>query len=120
VGGWRRRFRPVSFVPAWDKHAGVRCHGVELHVVDADRFRPFRTGLACVLRAREQAPDRFLWRTEPYEFVEGVPAFDLLCGSEREREAIERGATLGALFSALAPEERAFTRRRAPYLAYGR
>jgi uncharacterized protein YbbC (DUF1343 family) len=114
------RFRPVSFVPAWDKHAGIRCHGVELHVVDAARFRPFRTGLACVLRAREQAPDRFRWRTEPYEFVERVPAFDLLCGSAREREAIEGGATPGALFSVLAPEERAFARRRAPYLAYVR
>ncbi|HYG67006.1 MAG TPA: DUF1343 domain-containing protein, partial [Anaeromyxobacteraceae bacterium] len=38
-------FRPVSFVPTWDKHAGARCHGVELFVTDPARFRPFRTGL---------------------------------------------------------------------------
>lgn len=112
------RFRPASFVPTWDKHAGVRCHGVELHVTDAAAFRPFRTGLACVVRAREQDPERFRWRTEPYEFVEGVPAFDLLCGSAREREAIEAGAAPGALFAHLGAEERAFARRRRAYLAY--
>ncbi len=114
------RFRPASFVPTWDKHAGVRCHGVQLHVTDPAAFRPFRTGLACVLRAREQDPARFRWRTEPYEFVDGVPAFDLLCGSSRERVAIEAGALPGALFAHLGAEERSFVRRRSDYLAYGR
>ena len=112
------RFRPVSFVPTWDKHAGVRCHGVELHVSDAGRFRPFRTGLAAVLHARRQDPARFAWRSEPYEFVPDVPAFDLLSGSARERTAIEAGATLSEIFRPLGPEERAFARRRVPYLRY--
>jgi uncharacterized protein YbbC (DUF1343 family) len=112
------RFRPVSFVPTWDKHAGVRCHGVELHVHDAARFRPFRTGLAAVLHARRQDPARFAWRTEPYEFVAGVLAFDLLCGSHRERKGMEAGATVAELSRPIGPEERAFARRRAPYLLY--
>jgi uncharacterized protein YbbC (DUF1343 family) len=112
-------FRPVSFVPTWDKHAGVRCHGVELHVTDPARLQPFRTGLACVLHARRQAPARFAWRTEPYEFVSGVLAFDLLCGSDRERNGIEAGATLGELARAFPPEERAFERRRRRFLLYG-
>jgi uncharacterized protein YbbC (DUF1343 family) len=112
------RFRPASFVPTWDKHAGVRCHGVELHVHDASRFRPFRTGLAAVLHARRQAPERFAWRTEPYEFVSDVLAFDLLCGSSRERLAIEGGATLAELVKPLGVEERAFDRRRRRYLRY--
>ncbi len=111
-------FRPASFVPTWDKHAGVRCHGVELHVLDAAAFRPFRTGLACVLHARAQAPRAFRWRTEPYEFVEDVPAFDLLCGSARERQGIEAGATLAELARPWPAEERAFGRRRAPHLGY--
>ncbi len=114
------RFRPVSFVPTWDKHAGVRCHGVELHVADPVRFRPFRTGLAVVARARAQDPGRFAWRAEPYEFVADVPAFDLLCGSAREREAIEAGGALEEIVRAFAPEERAFAARRAPYLRYER
>jgi len=112
------RFRPASFTPTWDKHAGVRCHGVELHVQDAESFRPFRTGLACVQQARAQAPGRFRWRTETYEFVDGVPAFDLLCGSARERTGIEAGRSLAELARGFAGEERAFAKRRRPYLAY--
>jgi uncharacterized protein YbbC (DUF1343 family) len=111
-------FRPASFVPTWDKHAGVRCHGVELFVTDAARFQPFRAGLACVVHARAQDAARFAWRTEPYEFVADVPAFDLLCGSARERKAIEAGAGVADLARGFAPEERVFARRRAPYLAY--
>jgi uncharacterized protein YbbC (DUF1343 family) len=112
------RFRPAGFTPTWDKHAGVRCHGVELHVTDPDAFRPFRTGLACVAVARAQDPERFAWRTDAYEFVEGVPAFDLLCGSDRERRAIEAGDGWRELARAFAGEERAFARRRTPYLLY--
>ena len=113
------RFRPVRFVPTWDKHAGKRCHGVEVVVVDREAFRPFRTGVACVAAARAQDPERFRWRTEAYEFVEDVPAFDLLCGSSREREAIERGQGWRDLAADWAREERAFIRRRALHLRYG-
>ncbi len=112
------RFRPASFVPAWDKHAGTRCYGAELFVTDPRRFRPVRTGLACLVLARDQAPARFDWRSEAYEFVRDVPAFDLLCGSDRERRALEGGARPAALSRAWIPEERAFARRRRSYLRY--
>ncbi len=112
------RFRPASFVPSWDKHAGERCRGAEVVVERAEDFRPFRAGVALVAAARAQDPERFRWRTEAYEFVEGTPAFDLLCGSSRERQAIEAGRTWRALAPAWAREERAFARRRAPYLLY--
>ncbi|HEX9204607.1 MAG TPA: DUF1343 domain-containing protein [Candidatus Deferrimicrobiaceae bacterium] len=113
------RFRPVHFVPTWDKHAGARCHGVELVVVDREAFRPFRTGVACVAAARAQNPGRFRWRTEAYEFVERVPAFDLLCGSARERNALERGRGWRDLATEWAREEQAFRRRRSRHLLYG-
>ena len=112
------RFRPVRFVPTWDKHAGARCHGVEIVVDDRDAVRPFRTGIACVAAARAQAPRRFRWRTDPYEFVEHVPAFDLLCGSSREREALERGRGWRDLAAEWAREERAFVKRRSAHLRY--
>jgi uncharacterized protein YbbC (DUF1343 family) len=107
------RFRPASFAPAWDKHAGTRCHGAELFVSDPQRFRPVRTGLACLALARAQAPTRFAWRAEAYEFVRDVPAFDLLCGSDRERRALEAGAKPARMARVWIPEERAFARRRA-------
>ena len=112
------RFRAASFVPAYDKHAGQRCHGVELFVHHPGRFRPVRTGLACLALARAQAPSRFAWRSEAYEFVRDVPAFDLLCGSDRERRALEAGAAPAEVWRAWVPEERAFARRRGGYLRY--
>ena len=112
------RFRPVSFVPTWDKHAGVRCHGVEVVIDDRDAFRPFRTGIACVAEARAQDPRHFRWRTDPYEFVEHVPAFDLLCGSAREREALEHGRGWRDLAAEWEREERIFRKRRSGHLRY--
>ncbi len=112
------RFRPASFVPGFDKHAGARCQGAEILVTDRETFRPFLTGVACVAAARAQAPRRFRWRRETYEFVEGVPAFDLLCGSDRERRAIEAGASLRDLARPWKGESAAFGRRRAPHLLY--
>jgi len=113
------RFRPVRFVPTWDKHAGAPCQGAEIHVHAPGSFRPFRTGMACVAAARAQDPGRFRWRTEAYEFESGIPAFDLLCGSARERETIDRGGDWRALRAAWAREERAFRKRRAAHLLYG-
>ncbi|MBE0569413.1 MAG: DUF1343 domain-containing protein [Deltaproteobacteria bacterium] len=112
------RFRPIRFVPTWDKHAGTRCHGVAVHVSDPESYRPFRTGVACVEAARAQDPGKFRWRTEPYEFVRNIPAFDLLCGSAREREAIDQGRGWRDLKAEWAREERAFLKRRSRHLLY--
>ena len=126
--GWRRssarerlpgvRFRPVSFVPTWDKHAGTRCHGVELFVLDAARFRPFRTGLACVLHARGRPRGASPGGPSPTSSSRGCSPSISSCGSDRERLGIEGGATLSDLVRALPPEERAFERRRRAFLLY--
>ena len=112
------RFRPVSFQPTFDKHTGSRCHGAELFVTDREAFRPFRTAVACISASRALVPEEFAWRREAYEFVEGIPAFDLLTGSERERKAIEAGQTLRQLERSWVPEERRFERRRRAFLRY--
>ena len=86
--------RPASFRPAFGKHAGEACRGVELHVVDRQALRPVELGLKLLQAVREVDPDRFAWRAEPYEFVAEVPAVDLLTGSAAAREAIEQGRDL--------------------------
>jgi uncharacterized protein YbbC (DUF1343 family) len=108
----------VTFRPTTDKHQGETCHGAELVVADRERFRPFRTGIACIMAARALVPEEFGWRTEAYEFIEGIPAFDLLCGSERERQALVNGGALPELERLWVPEERAFRSRRRQYLRY--
>ena len=85
------RARPLTFRPMFHKHAGLVCGGVQVHVSDASAFRPFATYLALVALARSQAPDKFGFRTETYEYRSDVPAFDLLTGDAEARERISRG-----------------------------
>lgn len=82
------QIRPVTFRPTFEKYAGETCHGVMLHVTDETSFRPVTTYLTLITLARQQRPDDFAFRTEPYEFEADTPAFDLLTGSNRAREAI--------------------------------
>ena len=111
--------RPVHFVPTWDKHRGEGCRGAFLHVTDPAVFLSVRTGLAVVAEARRLGGERFRWRSEAYEFVTDVPAFDLLCGNARVRQALEGGAEFDEVAALLDGAEPAFLERRAPHLLYG-
>ena len=112
------RFRPVVFTPTFHKFAGRRCGGVQLHVVDRRRFRPYLTGVAVVRAFKQQFPDKFRWRTREYEFVGDKPALDLLAGGPELREGIDAGAALDALAAAWRPAEEDFARRRGAWLLY--
>jgi uncharacterized protein YbbC (DUF1343 family) len=112
------RFRPCSFTPTWDKHKGVRCHGVQVHLADRGAVEAVRLGIACIVHARAQDPSRFRWRTEKYEFVEHLPAIDLLAGSDAFRKGVEAGQGVAALCGARDAERDAFDRRRAQFLLY--
>src|SRR6266508_2135729 len=48
-------FRAAAFQPAFHKYQGQFCHGVQLHVTDAARFKPFATYLALIVEARRQS-----------------------------------------------------------------
>ena len=111
--------RPCAFRPTFHKHAGLACFGVQAHLTDPRRFAPAFFTTAMLSLARAQDPDRFAWRTEPYEFVDLPIAIDLLYGSPRERLLIESGPTpddlldLRALWSR---DEQDFRTRREPFL----
>jgi uncharacterized protein YbbC (DUF1343 family) len=101
--------RPVEFRPWMSKHRGEVCRGVMLHVTNASLFRPVATYLRLIALARQQAPDRFCFRTEPYEFESDRLAFDLLIGSSAAREALEAGAAPEEVVSLVAPVDEAWT-----------
>lgn len=83
--------RPLTFRPTFHKHGGSICGGVQIHPTDLATFRPYATYVALVALCRAQDPERFAFRTERYEFVDDVPAFDLLTGSDEVRRAISAG-----------------------------
>jgi uncharacterized protein YbbC (DUF1343 family) len=106
------RARPCVFRPAFQKHAGVDCGGLQIHVRDRETLRPLRLGLGLLVAAHRVAPQTFGWRTEPYEFVSDPPAIDLLVGHRRFREAVEQGADLAEIDALFAVPEAYLERRR--------
>jgi uncharacterized protein YbbC (DUF1343 family) len=90
-------FRSALFRPAFGKHAGTVCSGVELHLKDRVALRPVALGLELIAAIHDLHPEDFGWRTEAYEFVSELPALDLLTGSAEARQLIDAGAGLDPL-----------------------
>jgi uncharacterized protein YbbC (DUF1343 family) len=111
-------FRPARFIPTFHKWAGRLCGGVQIHVTDRRRFKPFVTGLAVIATARRLAPRRFAWRRPPYEFERRRLPIDILLGTDRIRRALERGRATRDIERGWRDELRRWTRRRAPALLY--
>jgi len=112
------RFRACSFRPTWNKHSGVLCGGVQLHVHDRAAFQPVRAGMAVLWAARTLAPAEFRWHADAYEFVHDRAAIDLLAGGPALRTAMDAGAPLAELWGPLGEYEAGFRKSRAPYLLY--
>jgi len=80
-----------SFKPTRQKWAHERCNGVRWKIEDAKGFQPYLTGLAFIWLVNKLYKDKgFEWRTAPYEFVTDKPAIDLLTGSAKFREGIDK------------------------------
>jgi uncharacterized protein YbbC (DUF1343 family) len=102
--------RPLGFEPTFHKHAKKSCGGVQIHVTDTRTFRPVATYVALIALAHHASPSEFRFRTEKYEFVDDIPAFDLLVGSAEARERILAGDDPRAIADAVSEvgeEERA-------------
>jgi uncharacterized protein YbbC (DUF1343 family) len=112
------RFRPARFAPTFHKWAGRACGGVQIHVTDRERFKPFLTSLAMIAAAREAAPRAFAWKRPPYEFERRRLPIDILCGTDAIRLAIEKGERLRDVERRWQPALQAWKRRRAPVLLY--
>lgn len=111
-------FRPVWFRPAFDKWQDVLCGGVQLHVTDRQRFRPYLTGVAVLKAAMELGGDRFAWRQPPFEYEYDKLPIDLLTGTEEIRRQLERGTALEDIEASWQSGLRSFASVRERYLLY--
>jgi len=112
-------FRETTFRPAFQKHAGRSCAGLQVHVTDFAAFRPFATYLVLLREAIRVAPGDFDWRREPYEFESRELAIDLLLGSRKVRPMLESGAPLAEVEGTWQEELSAFREARQAHLLYG-
>ncbi len=111
-------FRSCIFRPTFQKHAGVSCGGVQIHVIDREQFEPVRTGLTMVQVAFESYPNDFRWKEPPYEYVYDRNPFDVISGTAKIREALETGTPLEKLEVSWSEGLETFKRSRQQYLLY--
>jgi uncharacterized protein YbbC (DUF1343 family) len=111
-------FRSCIFRPTFQKHGGVSCGGVQVHVTDRNTFEPVSTGVAMVKVAYELYPHDFLWKEPPYEYVYDRNPFDVIAGTCRIREAIESGGSFDELLSWWSSGLKEFKRVRESSLLY--
>ncbi|HEX7317834.1 MAG TPA: DUF1343 domain-containing protein [Pyrinomonadaceae bacterium] len=112
------RFRPTNFLPTFQKHAGLTCGGVQIHVLDRLEMRPVITGLAVVKTCFELYGEDFRWKEPPYEYVYDKNPFDVISGTDRLRISIERGDSLEDLERSWRAELAEFEGMRQKYLLY--
>jgi uncharacterized protein YbbC (DUF1343 family) len=111
-------FRQTYFQPTFQKHAGVTCGGLQIHVTDRDAFTPVIVGIAMIKTAYDLYTDRFEWKRDDYEYEFGKNPFDVVCGTDKIRKAIESGTPLKEIENSWAEGLADFTEARKPYLLY--
>ncbi len=110
--------RSTSFVPHYSKHKHLKCSGIQIHVTDHNCFRSTRLALALIYTAQALYPKAFKWRHQAYEFVDKVPAIDLLYGSNTFRKAVENQSGLNKVLEEMNSFEETFKKARKEFLIY--
>jgi len=111
-------FRASGFQPTFQKHAGVTCGGVQVHVTNRREFEPVITGVAMVWTAYQMYPEHFRWKEPPYEYVYDRNPFDVIAGTTSIRESIEQGKGLDTIEEEWQPSLEEFKQIRQEYLLY--
>ena len=87
-------FRPLYFLPTFQKYAGIICGGAHIHITEKEKFRPFKTGVAVIKAVFELYGKYFAWKRPPYEYEEKLLPIDILAGTDRVRSDIEKDLNL--------------------------
>lgn len=111
-------FRACRFEPTFHKFQGQSCGGIQLHVRDRTAFKPFSTALTLIQLCFDLYQPLFAWRNPPYEYEKEKLPFDILCGTDAIRKAIESGRPVRDLEKAWQSDVTAFAHERKPFLLY--
>ena len=111
-------FRPATFEPTFQKHAGRTCGGCQIHVTDRRAFRPVLTGVALLQACRRAAREPFAWREPPYEYEHERMPIDILAGSDVLRRDLDADRPAIDIAADWEADVSRFEAARAPFLLY--
>lgn len=106
------KFRPTYFTPIFPKHKDSNCGGVQVHVIDRNKFKPVRTALYMIDSIKKAYPDDFQW------IGKNKFHFDLLMGTDKVRLSISDGQPVDDIISSWQDEQTKFSNTRSKYLLY--
>ena len=111
-------FRPINFLPTFQKHMGATCGGVFVHIADRKIFEPVMTGLAMVKTIVDLYPSEFKWKNPPYEYVFDRNPFDVIAGTDKIRSLIENDNSMEDIKLSWQEDVKDFKKLREKYLLY--
>ena len=111
-------FRPINFLPTFQKFANESCGGVFLHVTDRKSFEPVITGLAVIKTIFDLYPENFKWKNPPYEYVFDRNPFDVIAGTTKTREFFEQSKSINEIKISWQADIQEFYKIREKYLLY--
>ncbi|WP_377267128.1 exo-beta-N-acetylmuramidase NamZ domain-containing protein [Peterkaempfera sp. SMS 1(5)a] len=104
-------FREAWFTPTFNRWAGERLCGVQLHLTDPTAFDPLLSALTVLYTAHRLWPGRLDFQPR---------TFDLLAGTDELRRGLEAGAEPGELIRSWSPGLAEFEELRRRHLRYPR
>lgn len=102
------KFRPVYFIPTFSKHRDQSCGGVQVHVIDRDKFAPVKTALNMIEIIKRLYPNEFQF----------IKHFDLLMGTDKIRNDLSRGHSVDDVIQSWKDEMLDFANVRSKYILY--
>lgn len=103
-------FRPAWFTPTFSKHKDLACSGIQVHVLDRNRFDPVRTVLHFLRIAERLYPGQFEYRDS---------SFDRLAGTDMLRRQLrDHAVNIDGIIEGWKSELDRFAKIRQKYLLY--
>lgn len=111
-------FIPMEFRPMFQKHSAECCGGVYVALTDRRFVKPLRAFISILQYFRRVMGDDGFFRDKPYEFIDSIPAVDLLLGDRDLIEMFRKFADADEIDSYLAAHEEAAKKQFSDFRIY--
>ncbi len=110
--------RSVVFEPTSNKWAGQPCNGFQIHITDAEIFKPYFLSISLLQAVMKLYPVAFQYKKPPYEYEYERLPMDLIIGDSSLRQAIEGDRSIKGLEEEWLLDLQQFNRLRKQFLIY--
>lgn len=92
-------FRPITFLPTFQKFENQVCGGVQIHITNKKIFQPWRVGQLLMREMYHYLESDFKWKDPPYEYNYTQKPIDIINGTNKLRHWIENNDPIETLDS---------------------